>query len=780
MLCPSCHNPCSPVAQFCPHCGARLSNTPNQPHDRASEGPLYAPSGAPPSPPAAVVRPLPPGTLLQGRYRIDRVLGTGAFGRVYLAEDAQHEGGSLIAIKELLDAQFSSPQAKRDAIAWFKREVGTLLTLDHRSIPAIHGYWTAQPAAGPFYLAMDYIPGTTLQEALHRAGGPLPWRQVVAWGITLCDVLAYLHAQIPPFIFRDLKPPNIMLDSRTNLPALIDFGIARRLAASSGTAIGTWGYMPYEQMLGKAEPRSDLYALGATLHALLTGRSPDEEYQRLQRDGRDVEGTMRALFPPVSTLTPAIPTALTRAVERATAFVAADRFGSATALADALRQVSQDDDTDTDTDTGDTSVHTPSVSVTPSAPSLLDRPSLVVSAHGKGQYTSIAEAVRHAEPGARIEVQPGQYPDALILDKNVDIVGVGRVEDIVVETADTACLVMRTDEAAVRHLTLRTGSGGAPHYAVDIPQGNLVLEDCAVTSASLAAVAIHDAAATPTVRRCTIRDGQASGVLIYEGGRGLIEDCAIAGTALAGVEITAGGNPTLRRCIIRDGHAGGVVVHGQGQGAIEECTIHGNTLAGIEIRQQSNPAIRRCTIRDGKAGGVLISAHGRGMMEDCEIHGNALVGVEIAQESTPTLRRCAIRAGRAGGVLVYADGQGLLEDCAVVGSALAGVEITQGGAPLLRRCTIGEGKQGGVLMYDGGRGTMEECTILDNALAGLEIGDGSNAVVRQCRINRNGHVGVSAYGNATLRVEGCDLTGNAGGAWYTDPWCQVYRSGNVE
>jgi F-box protein 11 len=774
MLCPSCHKPCSPVAQFCPHCGARLGNTPNESHDRAAEVSSYMPSGVTPS--AAVVRPLPPGTLLQGRYRIGRVLGTGAFGRVYLAEDAQHGGGSLVAIKELLDAQFASPQAKRDAIAWFKREVGTLLTLDQRGIPAIHGYWTAEPAAGPFYLAMDYIPGMTLQEALHHAGGPLPWPQVVAWGIALCEMLAYLHGQTPPFIFRDLKPSNIMLDSGTNLPVLIDFGIARRLAASSGTAIGTWGYMPYEQMLGKAEPRSDLYALGATLHALLTGQSPDEEYQRLQRDGRDVEGTMRALFPSADTLASAVPAPLARVVERVTAFVATDRFDSAMALADALRQASQSDVTDRD----EGLVHMASASAAPSAPSMIDGPSLVVSAHGEGQYTSIAEAVHYAAPGTRIEVQPGHYPAVLVLDKKVEIVGMGRPEDIVVETANAACLVMWADEAVVRRLTLRAGPGGAPHYAVDIPQGALMLEDCVVTSASLAGVAIHGAAATPTLRRCTIHDGQASGVVVYEGGLGLIEDCTITGTALAGVEITAGGNPTLRRCTIRDGHAGGVVVHGQGQGAIEECTIHGNTLAGIEIRQQSAPAIRRCTIRDGHASGVLVSAHGQGVVEDCEVNGNALAGVEIAQGSTPTIRRCTIRAGQADGVLVYADGQGLLEDCAIVGSALAGVEITQGGAPLLRRCTIGEGKQGGVLIYDGGRGTVEECTVSANALAGLEIGDGGNVVVRHCHINRNGHAGVFAFGHATLRVESCDLTGNVSGAWHTDPWCQVYGANNVE
>jgi serine/threonine protein kinase len=118
--------------------------------------------------------PLPPGTVLQGRYRVERVLGAGAFGRVYLAEDRQDPGSPRLAIKELLDAQFPSPDDKREAIIWFKREVSTLLTLEHPGIPAVHGYWTAQTSSGPLYLAMEYVPGKTLEDVAQDAGGQVP------------------------------------------------------------------------------------------------------------------------------------------------------------------------------------------------------------------------------------------------------------------------------------------------------------------------------------------------------------------------------------------------------------------------------------------------------------------------------------------------------------------------------------------------------------------------------------------------------------------------------
>ena len=82
------------------------------------------------------------------------------------------------------------------------------------------------------------------------AGGRLPWPRAVEWGIAICEVLTYLHGHLPPFVFRDLKPANMILDERTNRPVLIDFGLSRRLTATAGTAAGADGYMPYEQAAG--------------------------------------------------------------------------------------------------------------------------------------------------------------------------------------------------------------------------------------------------------------------------------------------------------------------------------------------------------------------------------------------------------------------------------------------------------------------------------------------------------------------------------------------------
>jgi Protein kinase domain len=164
--CSACGTGCSSTAQFCPGCGIRLGGTSSAGPTATRQSGLYGLGIAVGGP-----TPLPPGTLLQGRYRIERVLGTGAFGRAYLAQDMQDSAQPSVAIKELLDAQFSTPEEKHEAVMWFKREASTLLTLEHPGIPAIYTYWTAQRTAGPFYLAMEYVPGQTLEGVLQDAGG---------------------------------------------------------------------------------------------------------------------------------------------------------------------------------------------------------------------------------------------------------------------------------------------------------------------------------------------------------------------------------------------------------------------------------------------------------------------------------------------------------------------------------------------------------------------------------------------------------------------------------
>ncbi len=213
-----------------------------------------------------------PGTILQERYEIIKILGAGAMGRVYLAH---HLGlGDLrVAIKEL--EIHVDPETLDLVASEFQREATILAHLDHPGLIRASDFFEEE---GQCYIVMEYIAGPTLYEVLEQSPGPLPVDSVLQWADQLCDGLEYLHSRTPPILHRDLKPGNILLDDLGRV-RLIDFGIARFQGPAMRTATvlagaGTAGFAPVEQYSGGTDERSDIYALGATLYYLLTREIP--------------------------------------------------------------------------------------------------------------------------------------------------------------------------------------------------------------------------------------------------------------------------------------------------------------------------------------------------------------------------------------------------------------------------------------------------------------------------------------------------------------------------
>jgi tetratricopeptide (TPR) repeat protein/tRNA A-37 threonylcarbamoyl transferase component Bud32 len=276
--CINCHTANSDDAQRCIKCGRSLgenhvasSNTPN----RAGSDFIAAPP--PPPPPAeepedepAEERGRSPKRLVAGtelqhkRYKIEKAVAKGGMGAVYRAFDQHFK--KPCAVKEMLD-NFSNEEEREQSLQWFNREANMLLELHHPAIPKVFDFFDEH---GHNYLVMEFVEGRTLSEVLEQEGR-LPEARVRNWAVQVCNVLYYLHSQNPPVIFRDLKPSNIMVTNDEKIK-LIDFGIAR-FSESGGrqaTVIMTLGYAPPEQLEGKPQVKSDIYALGATLHRLLT------------------------------------------------------------------------------------------------------------------------------------------------------------------------------------------------------------------------------------------------------------------------------------------------------------------------------------------------------------------------------------------------------------------------------------------------------------------------------------------------------------------------------
>lgn len=363
--------------------------------------------------------------------------------------------------------------------------------------------------------------------------------------------------------------------------------------------------------------------------------------------------------------------------------------------------------------------------------------SFVVSANGSADFSSIGEALRNVAANARLIIRPGVYNESVVVDKNVEIVGDGQPENILVVGTDASCLQMRTEQAIVRGLTLR-GNGarfGKAFFAVDVSRGSLVLENCDVVSDSLSCVAIHGVDSNPTVKNCRIHNGADSGIYFFDNARGRIEGSDIYRNANVGVAITNGANPTIKNCRIYEGGSGGVVAWQNGAaGLIEDCVIFNHRLANVGVSDYANPTFRRCEIYGSADAGVFVQQNGYGKFEECDVYAN--------------------------------------DD--------AEVAVSTGGNPGLRRCAIHGGRKSGLIVRDKGRALVESCNIYDNADAGVSAHGESVVAVRRCNIHRNGTVAVRVKGKSAASVEDSDLRGNRIATLESEHGVVIERKNNRE
>jgi serine/threonine-protein kinase len=250
------------AANLCPNTACGVANAPGERICQRCSSPL----------------PLPAGTLLQGRYRIDKLLAIGGFAAVYRAQDQRE--GRVVAVKDMICPE---PQEFSIRLNFFQREAAILRALAGN--PVVPRLFEFVQDGEAVHLVLEYIAGQDLLKLLEANGHkPFPFEQVVSWGLSICDVLIQLHSLKPPVVHRDVKPENVMLLEDRQSIKMIDFGTARGVGGSqktrlaSKTRVFTEGYAPPEQILGKPEARSDLFALAGTLYHLATGKAPEGHY----------------------------------------------------------------------------------------------------------------------------------------------------------------------------------------------------------------------------------------------------------------------------------------------------------------------------------------------------------------------------------------------------------------------------------------------------------------------------------------------------------------------
>jgi serine/threonine protein kinase len=275
---------------------------------------------------------LQPGTILAKRYRIEEVIGSGGYACVYRATDMDF--GYERAVKEVLD---TDPGVRKQ----FKFEAELLINTQIPNIP--RGYAVLEDR-GRMFLIMEFVRGKDLEELLNDSlvhkGRSLDEASVLRWMIDICGALQELHTLKVPIIHRDIKPANIKITPE-NRPVLIDFGLAKLQRTGNPTMTAAQGvspgFAPPEQYMakGRTDGRTDLYGLGATMYACLTGKDPAEAPARLL--AQTGAGTGGAALVPARRLNPRISEATDKIITRALELSPMHRQQSARQMRDELR-----------------------------------------------------------------------------------------------------------------------------------------------------------------------------------------------------------------------------------------------------------------------------------------------------------------------------------------------------------------------------------------------------------------------------------------------------------
>lgn len=278
---------------------------------------------------------LPQGIALgeKGRYQVVSTLGKGGFAQAYLAEDTHLE--RYCVIKRLVLKPTWSERVQRLALQNFQREAQLLVTLNspgHPNIPEIYEYLAENRC-----LVMKYIEGRDLDQVLIERGGTIGEKEALRHMREVCSALVYMHSRKPDAVLhRDIKPPNILIDSRGRV-WLVDFGLSKAIPLQIDTTnhrdtqvAGTFGYSPAEQWRHKATPLSDVYALAATLHTMLTGYRPNFTKDDLD----DIKKGKKGQFPPVRQFKPELSQEVEELIQRAMAFDMSSRPSAEAFLAE--------------------------------------------------------------------------------------------------------------------------------------------------------------------------------------------------------------------------------------------------------------------------------------------------------------------------------------------------------------------------------------------------------------------------------------------------------------
>jgi predicted Ser/Thr protein kinase len=694
-----------------------------------------------------------------GKFEVIRLLGKGAMGEVYLGRDPKL--GREVALKVISAGTAFGDEAQ----ARFEREARAAALLNHPHIVTVYEFGDDE---GVHYLAMEYLEGEDLDQLIRGAKVSKP--ELLELLAQVCEGLAYAHDQ--QVVHRDIKPANVLVTRRgKRLHAkLMDFGVAR-MGTSGLTQTGTWmgtvSYMAPEYLdTGLATPSTDIFALGVILYEILTGgRKPFQ--------GETTTSVLNNILrQPPAPLRPEdlkeVPGRMLAVVQQALAKQPADRHADAEALGAAIREA----------------LRAPVEPVPAAVPTSARSPRpeheptgarIRVGKGGQGQCLSLKVALRQAQPGTEILMAPGVYRESVVVDKDVSILSLGEVGEVIILGVGGPALVLQARSVTLRGLTLQAPPGEA---ALRITSGAPVIETC-VLKGSRAAAELVGAGAAPVFKDCRVETEGPFGIVVGSGTFVRIEGGTVQGFREAGLDGGPGAQVSLLNVVVGPGAGTSLRVGPRGQATLDGCTLTAEG-GGLELAAQARSQLNDCRILKSRFAGVLALEQGHAMLESCDILGHACSGVHVLEGANVVLRQCRLVGNAGFGLSVLARGLATLEGCTVQANGGAGLLIHHGATVQARNSAFSEGKGLGVDCAEGGQGVLEACEISGNAGAGVQIEPGGSLLLVRCTLQEGRDTGLLLLEDSAVTLEECVLHRNARGGILLarDAADPVFRGGN--
>ncbi|MEU7178096.1 MULTISPECIES: right-handed parallel beta-helix repeat-containing protein [Streptomyces] len=430
----------------------------------------------------------------------------------------------------------------------------------------------------------------------------------------------------------------------------------------------------------------------------------------------------------------------------------------------------------------------------------MTRQVLAVDPNSPGCYATIAEAVGAAQAGALITVAPGRYAETLVLTAVVTVIAAEGQGSVELAPRSGTAVTAAAEAVKLTGLVIRGQDGERP--AVDVPDGQLELDGCEISSRSWATVLARESGAL-AMRDCRVTNPGGAGIVVTSEAESVIEGCTLEDLADSALVIGERGNPLIRRCTVRDAGGNGLFASGQARGTVEDCEFQGTGKPGIALEEESATRVLRSRVRDAKTIGIHIASRNRVLVEDCTVQDSVGHGLTLTGDADPVVRRLRVTAPGEHGIRIDGKVRGRFEECEVEnagqaalwiggtaapvltgtrlrGGPVTGAQLTEdcvaeldllrvngaGGSavtvdesanPLLRRATLAGCEGHGIEVRDEARGRYEDVEISEVRKSGVQVTDSARPHLSAVVVRDSGINGLAVAKNAAAKFRECDV-----------------------